>query len=343
MPRIRTRAGKGALLTNAEIDDMHKRGTAAISDDYTAQVSDNRDTLLVSGETTISLPVASVILGLAETGDWRVTVKNVGENDVTVEAVGGDEIDGNADITLAPGDCIEVQAVTGGYAVVAYAPVSYPEAEHAASADDSAELDGEEPSYYLARANHTGTQTMDTISDAGDLATKDTVNNGDWSGTDLAVTNGGTGASNASGARSNLGAAASDTTISAGNGLTGGGSLASNRTITLGTPGSTTVQSTNAVQSSSHTHELSLAMNSGGSGSLAGVLTQSIPKGLFAFSRTNSENGLLIQFKDSEGQWRLIAENNGFVISDGVNYRLQGGGTPGTVNFVWRGSVNLFT
>jgi hypothetical protein len=36
------------------------------------------------------------------------------------------------------------------------------------------------------------------------LATADTVNNGQWSGTDLTVANGGTGASSASAARTNL-------------------------------------------------------------------------------------------------------------------------------------------
>lgn len=49
--------------------------------------------------------------------------------------------------------------------------------------------------------------------------------------TDLAVNDGGTGASNPTDARANLGAAAAATTITLGSGLSGGGSLASNMTI----------------------------------------------------------------------------------------------------------------
>ena len=42
--------------------------------------------------------------------------------------------------------------------------------------------------------------------------------------------------------------------IIAGNGLTGGGDLSADRTLTLGTPGSITLASTNSVSSTSHTH-----------------------------------------------------------------------------------------
>ena len=51
--------------------------------------------------------------------------------------------------------------------------------------------------------------------------------------TSLAIVDGGTGATGASAARNNLGAAASATQIIAGNGLSGGGSLASNVTLTI--------------------------------------------------------------------------------------------------------------
>ncbi|WP_118812110.1 tail fiber protein [Neisseria lactamica] len=55
------------------------------------------------------------------------------------------------------------------------------------------------------------------------------------------------------------GKAASATEIQAGNGLTGGGSLAQSRTIALATPGQITATSQNAVQENSHTHAIDTA------------------------------------------------------------------------------------
>lgn len=47
-------------------------------------------------------------------------------------------------------------------------------------------------------------------------------------------------------------------TITAGNGLSGGGNLTANRTITLGTPGTITNSTTNSVSSTGHTHALTV-------------------------------------------------------------------------------------
>ncbi len=51
------------------------------------------------------------------------------------------------------------------------------------------------------------------------------------------------------------------TTFTAGNGLTGGGDVSANRTITLGTPGTLSGTTTNAVSTASHTHELNMVYN----------------------------------------------------------------------------------
>jgi hypothetical protein len=50
-------------------------------------------------------------------------------------------------------------------------------------------------------------------------------------------------------------------TVAAGNGLTGGGDLSQNRTITLGTPGTLTGATTNSVTSNSHTHAITVNLS----------------------------------------------------------------------------------
>ncbi|WP_142847079.1 phage tail protein [Telmatospirillum sp. J64-1] len=75
----------------------------------------------------------------------------------------------------------------------------------------------------------------------------------------LTVARGGTGATSAAAALSNLGGTPAGRTITAGNGLVGGGDLSANRTLALGTPGTLTATTTNAATAESHTHNIDIA------------------------------------------------------------------------------------
>jgi len=78
----------------------------------------------------------------------------------------------------------------------------------------------------------------------------------------LAVAQGGTGAVTAVGALANLGATTNTRTILAGDGLTGGGDLTANRTISMGTPSTISTATPNAAAGTTHTHALTLPVAS---------------------------------------------------------------------------------
>lgn len=98
-----------------------------------------------------------------------------------------------------------------------------------------------------------------------------------WAGT-LSIARGGTGSSNAVGALTNLGAAASTLTLTAGAGLTGGGNLSANRTFDIGAGAGITVNADDiALDTSStrNTDHASVTLTAGVGLSGGGDLTAS--------------------------------------------------------------------
>lgn len=111
--------------------------------------------------------------------------------------------------------------------------------------------------------------------------------------------------------------------VVAGNGLTGGGTLASNRTLTLGTPNEVSTSSTSSVSASSHTHALSAGVkaslakadsavqpdmlgtaatfDSGFSGGLVATSARTAER--VFYSGTSSEPTVTYSFGESTGGW----------------------------------------
>lgn len=103
---------------------------------------------------------------------------------------------------------------------------------------------GSAGNHYWRTYNGTAYTTRMTLDASGNLNVTGSVTGSSFSGSGSSLT--GVNAAQMSGI-----------TITAGNGLTGGGALSTSRTLTLGTPSAITATSTDSVTSTSHSHSLS--------------------------------------------------------------------------------------
>jgi hypothetical protein len=104
-------------------------------------------------------------------------------------------------------------------------------------------------------------------------------------------------------------------TITAGNGLTGGGDLSANRTVTLGTPGTISNTSTNNVSSTSHQHALDQTYAAVYTGTTSGntnfpIGTVIAARGLYPVRVRNSTLGVALYTGDT-GQFILSDAGTG--------------------------------
>ena len=117
MPTLRTRSAKGSELSHAELDANFKRTVSAKTTTYACLVSDNRSVIECNHATTaftVTLGDAST-MAAAETGDYEVTIANIGAATVTVARAGTDTIDGGAtSITLPQYSAVTLKVNNAG-------------------------------------------------------------------------------------------------------------------------------------------------------------------------------------------------------------------------------------
>ena len=102
MPTLRTRAAKTSALTHNELDANFKRTVTQKTTAYTVLISDNRS--VIEGlHASIPFQItmdALATLAATETGDFEVTITNVGAAAVTVAPASGESLEGVTDATV---------------------------------------------------------------------------------------------------------------------------------------------------------------------------------------------------------------------------------------------------
>ena len=124
MTTLTTRGTKGSELTHNELDANFDQDVKVKTTTYACLVSDNRSVIECNHATvpfTVTLGDAAT-MAAADTGDYEVTIANIGAAAVTVARAGSDTIDGAATSLVLrqySSVTLKVNAATDGYNTVA--------------------------------------------------------------------------------------------------------------------------------------------------------------------------------------------------------------------------------
>ena len=135
----------------------------------------------------------------------------------------------------------------------------------------------------------------------------------------LAIAQGGTGATSAVNALANLGATTNTRVIAAGDGLTGGGDLTANRTISMGAPSTISTATANAATGATHTHALTLPVASDALQGIVELATDAETQAGADATRAVTPAGLNSRAA-TEGLTGLIALAGGPEVQAGTNH-----------------------
>lgn len=122
MPTLVTRASKGSELTHNELDANFTRTVSQKTTTYSCLVGDNRSVIEcnhASTPFTVTLGDAAT-MAAADTGDYEVTIANIGAALVTVARAGSDTIDGGTSLSLPQYTSVtlKVNSAQDGYSII---------------------------------------------------------------------------------------------------------------------------------------------------------------------------------------------------------------------------------
>ena len=232
---------------DAKVDKVAGKGLS--TEDYTT----NEKNKLAGIEPGAQVNVATN-LGITGAGDTRTITSSTG-TDVTVPVASTSTAG-----LMATGDKSKLDGIAAGAQVNVATNLTYSTAATTGTVNSSTGTNATIPAATTSLAGlmtNTDKSKLDGIAAGAQVNVATNLSSSGTGATRTIASSTGTDTSITYSA-ADVGAPPTSLTITAGNGLTGGGNLTADRTITLGTPETITTTTTNSVSTSGHSHALTL-------------------------------------------------------------------------------------
>lgn len=285
---------------------LEKPANGDFVDTWNVPVNGDMDIIDKAFGGTLGIPLtnATVFLTQADCQNVRFLLTGVLSADVTIYLPAG-----------VSGFFVVTNATSGNYSVLFATAASPPKTTVYANQGKSTFLFSDGTNMFYADDDRTSLSAGNGIQIVGSTISLVAP---------VTVANGGTGGTTAATARAGIGAAAAATTITAGSGLTGGGDLSTDRTISIANNGVTgAMLASNAVTTSlGYTPVNKAGDTMTGSLTAAGITISSTSPTVVLLdtngsTRSLNADGGLVGFTTTGGGWAFNVDNSGNLVATG--------------------------